>query len=370
MFYGKTDYQGKPRYLSIVSSKESIPPWIIARNLDWGVFEQDTFITSFGTFALEQIGSCSPKPSDIFLVTGNGLLFRQFSGSSPDNILFITGHCNSNCIMCPASNRERKESEDMDEEELLRFTSYFPPDMTNITITGGEPFLRPWTTNHVLQFITSSFPDTTCLILTNGRAFSLSEVLEPFLTAVPRHSLVGIPLHASTAEIHDKITQAEGSFSQTCKGITNLLVNGVAVEIRIVLSLMNIRDIDNLASFIMENFSSATQVTFIALELTGNAALHSAELWIGYNEAFFAIKSAIDILIAHGITVKLYNFPLCAIDMPYRFLIYPSISPYKVRFGETCSSCIEKDACGGVFGSSLYKAEKEFKPYHEKFLPF
>lgn len=101
--------------------------------------------------------------------------------------------------------------------------------------------------------------------------FSVVEYSIRLKNTVPNHTLIGIPLHAATSSLHDHITQVPGSFIQTVQGITNLLKQGLRIEIRIVVTKLNVMDLKNLAAFIAENFKGIDHVCIMAMEMTGNA---------------------------------------------------------------------------------------------------
>ena len=84
----------------------------------------------------------------------------------------------------------------------------------------------------------------------------------------------------------------------------------------------------------------------------GNAAKNKGSVWIDYREAFFKSKKAIQLLVRNGVDVKLYNFPLCAVEREYWGICMKSISGYKVKFGPECDLCNVKSLCGGVFAST------------------
>ena len=111
---------------------------------------------------------------------------------------------------------------------------------------------------------------------------------------------IAIPIHASTAELHDRITQTKGSFSQTILGIKRLLRYGIRIEIRIVVSKVNCEDINNLAEFIIREIPQVEYISVIAMEMTGNAFKNKDRLWIPYKEAFYYASGAINKLINNG----------------------------------------------------------------------
>ena len=155
--------------------------------------------------------------------------------------------------------------------------------------------------------------------------------------------MIAIPIHGSNTKIHDTITQAEASFDQTVLGIRKLLKAGVHIELRIVVSKMNVKDLNNIALLIVNQFSNVEYVSIIAMEMTGSARVNQEKVWISYREAAKAAIEASMILLKNGIDVKLYNFPLCTVKREFWTLCEKSISTSKVRYGNVCHNCKVKN---------------------------
>lgn len=295
---------------------------------------------------------------DVLEIWGNGTLLRKYNDKSEDNYFFITGGCNSNCVMCPSPDAARKNALPANIPDLIELARHIPSDTPHLTITGGEPFLIGEEIFPFIRFLKEKFPSTELLFLTNGRVFALDQYVQLFLNAIPNNTIVAIPVHGSCDRVHDAITRAEGSFQQTKRGIRQLIQHGIPVEIRLVVSKLNIADFDNIADLMIQEFRGVGYVSVIAMEMTGNARKNREQVWIPYKEAFSTIAGAIQKMVKNGINVKLYNFPICTVEKPFWTLCERSISPEKVRFAEICDRCRYRHACGGVFAGT-FQLEKE-----------
>lgn len=299
---------------------------------------------------------------DIITVNEYGLLNKIYDNTTRDATVFITGQCNSNCIMCPDSDYERQHNTGYSDEWLYRYVEMLPADISHVCVTGGEPTLRTRQFFEVMRKLAARFTNVECTLLSNGRSFASKRIVKEMLDYCPRYLTVAIPLHGHTAELHDQITRTDGSFFQTCTGIKHLLSNKVAVEIRIVVSKINYRYLKNIAEFIVLNFPSATIVNFVGLETMGNCAKNLSKVFIDYMESFPYIKEALLVLIEAGIDTSIYNYPLCTVERGYWSLCQRSITPSKVRYDAACNSCEAKEYCSGFFGSTLSVTKPQVRP--------
>jgi His-Xaa-Ser system radical SAM maturase HxsC len=313
-----------------------------------------------GEFGAKQLSQCDDY--DVFQIDELGRAYQCYDNESGDNVIMLTARCNSNCIMCPAIDKLRKTDTTPTVDEYLEIIRHIPTDARHITITGGEPFLVGERIFEVFGALKDKLHQTQFLLLTNGRALSYDPFIEQFNRTIPENTIIGIPLHGYNAETHDRITRSPGGFEQTICGIKNLLRYRHSVELRMVVGRLNCDSILKIAELIASELSGVFRVEIMGLEMMGNAAIHQDQVWLPYRDAFQASKEAIDLLIHNGITVGLYNFPLCAVDREYHHIAAKSISGYKIRYAEACERCQIKDACGGIFAGTIRLAGQDVRP--------
>ena len=295
---------------------------------------------------------------DVCTIWEDGTIHRVYDDASTDNYLFVTGMCNSNCVMCPTPEALRKNAPEPNIPSLMEIARSIPVDASHLTVTGGEPFIAGKALFPLISLLKQRFTGTEFLFLTNGRVFAMREYADLFSETAPANSIVAIPLHGSRASVHDAITQAPGSFEQTIRGVANLLKRGVRVEIRLVVSRLTVEDFDNIANLICSTFPGVEYVSVVAMEMTGNARKNKEAVWMPYGEAFSSISDSLRNMVARGVDVRLYNFPLCQVERPFWTLCEKSISPTKVKYSDVCALCAYKSACGGVFAGT-YNLEKD-----------
>ena len=290
---------------------------------------------------------------DVVEILETGFCRPIYKATSRDNSLVVTTQCNCNCIMCPSPEASRKDGFAYSIKQICEIVNYIPEDAPHLTITGGEPTLLREGFFTLMDRLNKHLPNTDLLYLTNARAFSNKRYAKCFNVLASNLTRIAIPFHASNAYLHDHITQVQGSFEQILTACHYLAESKAQLEIRLVLSQLNIDDINNLVEFLIRKIPRITCVNYIALEMSGSAFMNRNVVWLDYRRAFQEIKGSLLKLVTAGIDVNLYNFPLCAIEKGYRSIARASISDYKVRYSPECDECGIKEICGGQFVSVL-----------------
>jgi His-Xaa-Ser system radical SAM maturase HxsC len=322
------------------------------------LFPEEEILTS-NKGLIDTLRSCNNY--DVFELWQNGFLKQVYDDVSVDNYFFVTGRCNSNCVMCPSPDATRKEADLADCRKLIEIAKHIPTDTKHLTITGGEPFMAGEAIFDFLDYLKRKYENTEFLILTNGRIFSISKYAERLCKTIPDNTVLGIPLHGSSPETHDAITRVKNSFIQTVQGIKQVLALGIKVELRLVVCKLNVEDYINIAHFIVKEIPKIAYISIMATEMTGNAYTNRESVWMPYREAFEKIYPAVRYLFEHEIDVKLYNFPLCTVRRDVWSLCEKSISPDKIRYAEVCKDCAYRDACGGIFSGTFLLERDELK---------
>jgi His-Xaa-Ser system radical SAM maturase HxsC len=271
----------------------------------------------------------------------------------PDRTLFLTGKCNSNCIICPYTTKWRERAKNTPIQTLLRYIKLMDPFAPYLCITGGEPTLLAKDYFLLLHYFKSYFTGTVIHILTNGRAFCYPDFLKEHITARPHRTLLGIPLYAHTSELHDEITDVPGSYNETIEGLDRLYAAGEHIELRIVLTGLNLSYLPNLAKLICKRFSHVYMVSLMGMEMMGNAYINRARTWAPYEEITPILAETVDILVNGGVQTQIYNIPLCKVIRHHWPLCRKSISANKISFPTECEVCVMRSECGGYFITNL-----------------
>lgn len=154
----------------------------------------------------------------------------------------ITEKCNLSCSHCYQETREQKE---LSYKELLSILEQIRTLKSHwhipiaLTLTGGEPLLRPDLFS-LLEEIHGEFP---LAILTNGTIMT-KEIAKRLRKLNPRFVQVSIE---GTKKTHDTI-RGEGSFTKACRGITVLKKAGVRTLISFTASKKNYKEFPSVVS--------------------------------------------------------------------------------------------------------------------------
>jgi His-Xaa-Ser system radical SAM maturase HxsC len=276
---------------------------------------------------------------------------------SVHNTLFMTERCSSNCLMCSQPPKDKDDAEQFTEInlELLRLMR---PNVTHLTITGGEPTLLRDRLFRILRALREALPNTDVHMLTNGRLFASPSFTQDFGKSIPPRLVLGIPLYSDYAPSHDYIVQAKHAFDQTVMGLHQLARHNIPVEIRIVLHRLTIPRLAHLAEYVCRNFPFVVHVALMGLEPTGYTPRNKEILWIDPVEYQDKLEEAVEVFDSRGMNVSIYNSQLCLLRPSLWTFARKSISDWKNIYLPECRACNIVERCGGLFQS----AEKMHSP--------
>ncbi len=305
-----------------------------------------------GVYDIQELSELNDN--DIVTINNEGFVNVIHEANSKHNSIFITGRCNSNCIMCP----QPPVKEEADRNDLnLKHISLLPKNTTSIGITGGEPTLIGDKLFEIIRQIKKHIPDCCINLLSNGIKFENIDYANDFAKNIDSRTVVDIPLYSDIDTIHNDIVGSK-SFHKTIKGIYNLAKFNIKIGIRIVVHKMNYDRLPQLAEFIYSNFTFVYQIAFMQMEPIGNALDNIERLWIDPMDYNNELEEAIKILHYRDLHVSIYNSQLCILPEGMRKFAVKSISEWKNIYVDQCEGCILKSECPGFFASS--------KDYHSR----
>jgi His-Xaa-Ser system radical SAM maturase HxsC len=289
-----------------------------------------------------------------------GGLRTLFRRSVPYNHFLLTERCNNYCLMC--SQPPRPVADGWIVDEIIEALPLMDRGATEIGFTGGEPTLLGPRFVELVQAAKSHLPRTALHILSNGRNFAEGDLARELAGVRHPDLMLGIPVYADLAHVHDYVVQADGAFDETIRGILALKRHGVRVEIRVVLQRQTVERLLPLARFLARNLLFVDHVALMGLELTGFARANLERIWIDPADYQAELVEAVGILGRAGLKTSIYNSQLCVLDPSLRTFSRRSISDWKQEYMPECVGCGAKAECGGFFASAKLRYSRAIQP--------
>ena len=309
----------------------------------------------YGPANLEFIGE-----RDVVSLAPDGAVRVWYRRSSENNTLLVTEQCNSLCLMCSQPPKVVDDSPRI--PSLLRLIELIDPEAREIIISGGEPTIAGDGFFKIIERTRDCLPHTSVHVLTNGRNFK-NERMASRLAAI-RHAdlMLGIPLYSDIDCLHDYVVQAKGAYDETLQGFYNLAMNGVRLELRVVLHKQTIPRLPKLAEFVARNLPFVEHVALMGLEMYGFTPRNLDVLWIDPVAYQRELTEAIEVLALAGMNVSIYNHQLCTLPRELWPFARKSISDWKTVYLPECAGCQAQSFCGGFFQSAAKRHSEAISP--------
>jgi len=167
-------------------------------------------------------------------------------------------HCNNRCVFCVQGNK-RELYGTRTTDEVKQILDQARHDSDSIVFTGGEVTIRRDVVELVKHAHDLGF--TRIQIQTNGRMLAYRKLTEQLIEAGANE--FSPALHGPTAELHDFLTGAEGSFRQTVAGMRLLSDLGQTVITNSVIVRANYRHLVELAKLLVALGVDQYQLAFV-----------------------------------------------------------------------------------------------------------
>jgi His-Xaa-Ser system radical SAM maturase HxsC len=290
---------------------------------------------------------------DIGYADGKGNLRVVLSDLANANTLLVTEQCDNLCLFCsqPPRNINDEILFSYAAQSIVAFNS-----KKMVGVSGGEPLLKK---EHILNFfrILNQFNNETPLhILTNGRSFQCKNFTNDFYELQKnRRVIMGIPLYGTNSDVHDKLVNTNGAWAETIKGLINAGNKGIEIELRIIPTQLNYKDISSIIEMALTCFNHITRISIMNLEQMGWAKKNWNELYIDPPKYHDELIHSCRMGNKFGVDISLFNYPLCHIPFEIHHYARKSISDWKNSYMKECDGCSLKQDCGGFFTSIKHK---------------
>lgn len=267
--------------------------------------------------------------------------------------------CNNLCTFCvQGDKRDRILPRTATEMKQILLDERKNTD--EVVFTGGEPTMHK-DLLHVIAYAKAA-GYRVIQLQTNGRRLSH----EPYLDAALKAGVnqISPAIHGSTAEIHDALTRAPGSFRQAIKGIENARRRGVMIITNSVVTQQNMEDLPALARLLVS--LDVQQIQFAYVHPEGTALREFDTVVPRFPLAMPYLHEALDVVKASGITAFAEAVPYCFMK-GYEMQVVEAVIPetrvhdkpmviadytaYRLAEGKAkgpqCASCSFNDYCEG-----------------------
>jgi len=163
--------------------------------------------------------------------------------------LAITSRCNLNCAYCSHFTGPGDVHKDLPVNIWERFFEKLKAcTVLNVTLQGGEPFVRKDLLNIIENIVRSRMRFT---ILTNGTL--VTEENAKFIADTGRCDTIQVSLDGAGPDAHDS-ARGSGTFKTAVAGIKILCRYGVPVSVRVTIHRHNVHCLREIAKFLLEDF--------------------------------------------------------------------------------------------------------------------
>jgi len=215
--------------------------------------------------------------------------------------------CNNRCKFC-VQGEKRNIYGNRKMKDLKKIIHETVGEYEEIVFTGGEPTLH----ENFLELVREAKQVGFKLIQiqTNGRRFVYMSFCKQTVAAGANEFSPAV--HGPNAKIHDFLTSAQGSFSQTTQGIINIKKLGLPVMTNTVITSRNYKYLPQMASLFVN--LGVDQFQFAFPHITGSAAKNKDWLIPRKTEIMEYVKEGLDIGIKAGCRVMTEAIPLCMME--------------------------------------------------------
>ncbi|MFH2009914.1 MAG: radical SAM protein [bacterium] len=267
--------------------------------------------------------------------------------------------CNNCCRFCVQGDKRHRVA-DLETAALRQRLEEAREHARSIVFTGGEVTLRDDLVELVAYARELGFE--TIQIQTNGRMFAYKKNCEELIEAGANE--FSPALHGHTAELHDYLTRAEGSFKQTTRGIRNLKRMGQPIITNSVITRSNYRHLPELALLLLRLGVDQYQFAFVHPVGTAGEDFHSVVPRLSLVAAYVA--KGLDLGERAGIITMTEAIPPCILPgrekhiaewiMPETrvydaAVVVESYTAYRLTEGKAkgpeCGRCLWNERCEG-----------------------
>jgi pyruvate-formate lyase-activating enzyme len=213
--------------------------------------------------------------------------------------------CNNRCLFCVQGDKRERHGPRSMSQIHADLTAGRQRGTRALVLTGGEPTVQP----HFLAALrlAARLGYRSIQIQTNGRLFAYEKLCHATIEAGATE--FSPALHAATADVHDRLTRAPGSWEQSVAGIRNLVRLGQTVLTNTVITSLGYRQTPQLARLLVSLGVQQMQLAFV--HIVGTAADNSHWLVPRKSEVMPYVFAGLQVAIEAGVRCMTEAIPFC-----------------------------------------------------------
>lgn len=216
----------------------------------------------------------------------------------------ITARCNLRCRYCYFFNNTAVDYRDLPADEWLTlFAELGVLGVMNVTLAGGEPFIREDLPTLLDGLVRNRMRYS---LLSNGGL--IDDEIAAFIARTGRCNCVQISVDGSCAEIHDTC-RGHGAFAGAIRGIRTLQRHQVHVAVRVTIHRRNVHDLDNITHLLLDELGLPGYSTNAAGYL-GSCQLNADDILLTITERQQAMATLLRLAAQYGDRISATAGPL------------------------------------------------------------
>ena len=225
--------------------------------------------------------------------------------------LSLTGKCNLHCAYCFYAD-EMQGRNDLPIEEWLQFFAELETlPVQNLTLSGGEIFVRKDLWELIDAMVERGMRYS---ILSNGtliREDTIAKLCEPHRRR--RLTSLQVSIDGSRPEIHDA-SRGEGSFVKALRGLRLVKEAGLPTTVRCTVNRHNVDDLPNIAKLLLEDIGLPSFSTNDAIPL-GAGCSNQADIALTREQRLNAMDLLVQLAVRYEERIKATAGPLAMARM-------------------------------------------------------
>ena len=220
----------------------------------------------------------------------------------------ITPRCNLRCSYCYYFNNPGESYSELSTAEWLEFFDELGRCcVMNVTLSGGEPFIRKDLKELLSSIVNNQMRFS---LLSNGGL--IDDDIASYIASTGRCDQIQISIDGSCADVHDSC-RGQGSFDDAVRGIRVLQKYGISVAVRMTLHHKNIDDIAATSNFLL-NTLNLPSFSVNAASYLGSFRERKDEIGLSVDDRYKAMLALLKARAKHSGRIKAQAGPLAEAD--------------------------------------------------------